>query len=81
MRIVAIDTKPTALLTSRQQNTTCVRIVQFSFVYDTETDEIVYADHILRVPCDISTTYIHGITKEQSDNGEDLWMSMSNFLR
>ena len=75
MRILAIDTETTGLPPKRVPPTDHAQwpyIVQLSYVMlDTETDETKEGDHILRVPVDIPTTRIHGITKERSDAGEN----------
>lgn len=75
MKILAIDTETTGLPPKRvppTEHESWPHIVQLSYVFlDTETDEILEGDHILRVPVEIPTTHIHGITKERSDAGEN----------
>jgi len=81
MKIIAIDTETTGLPPKRNApNEGWPYIVQLSYVtLDTETNEITEGDHILRVPIDIPTTHIHGITKERSDEGENFGRIYSNF--
>jgi len=72
MLVLAIDTETTGLLPNEAAYELWPHIVQFSFVlFDTATSELTEHDYILRVPGDILTTYIHGITKEMSDRGID----------
>ena len=75
MRILAIDTETTGLPPKRVPPTDHAAwpyIVQLSYVLlDTETEQTTEGDHILRVPVEIPTTHIHGITKERSDAGEN----------
>jgi len=75
MKILAIDTETTGLPPKRVPPTDHAvwpYIVQLSYVLlDTDTEETRDADYILRVPVEIPTTHIHGITKERSDAGEN----------
>ena len=75
MRIVAIDTETTGLPpknVSPQRHDLWPYVVQLSYVvFETEANALTEGDHVLKVPCDIPTTHIHGITKERSDAGED----------
>lgn len=74
MRVLAIDTETTGL-PPKGPPTKCElwpHIVQLSYViFDTDTNEIIESDHVLRVPGEIPTTHIHGITKERSNAGEE----------
>jgi len=83
MKILAVDTETTGLPPKQvppSQHNEWPYIVQLSYVMlDTETDEIMEGDHILRVPVEIPTTHIHGITKERSDAGENFGRIYGSF--
>ena len=75
MKILALDTETTGLPPKHVPATSPDEwpyIVQFSYVvFETDDDTALEVDCILRVPVDITTTFIHGITKEASDRGVD----------
>jgi len=78
MRVLAIDTETTGL--PPKPGDVWPFIVQFSYVYfDSESNELIEKDHILRVPGDIPTSHIHGITKEMSDSGIDFGETYASF--
>ena len=88
MRVIAIDTETTGLPPKNvlpMHYELWPYIVQLSYVvFETDTNELIESDHVLRVPCDIPTTYIHGITKERSDAGEeflDVYRQLDELMR
>ncbi len=83
MKILAIDTETTGLPPKRaspSDHAVWPYIVQLSYVMlDTETNETTECDYILRVPVEIPTTHIHGITKERSNGGENFGRIYGDF--